>query len=219
MAFGLHWEWRSFGSVSSVFANRYCTLQASFSPQTIEDFYLWVPKLDVNAKFREGAEGGLKFKRIKNQDGPLEQWHEDRGELFDFPLDQKAWDTLSKVLATVNIHLPSYPLTPPNRDATLEYLKKVGCPTITVKKLREAKLWQGLKGKVKVEWACISSPQACISIGLETWEEESQKADLNDELAKADIHAAIKELQLDKEPLRVMNYIQAVEIWASGEKI
>jgi len=219
MAFGLHWEWRGFGAVSGRFANQYGTLQDCFPEQEIEDSYLWVPRLAVNAKFREGAEGGLKFKRIKNVDGPLEQWREDRDELFDFPLEPEAWDALSKILGAAKVRLPAYPTKKPNRDAALEYLKKAGCKTVTVKKVRGAKLWQAPDGKVKVEWACISSPQACVSIGLETWDEGSQKAALDDESAKADMRAAIKGLRLDTEPLRVLNYMQAVEKWASGDKI
>ncbi|MCK4472721.1 MAG: hypothetical protein KAW49_13155, partial [Anaerolineae bacterium] len=72
---------------------------------------------------------------------------------------------------------------------------------------------------VKVEWACISSPQAIISIGLETWDEDPEGQGLPDEQAKEDILAAIKELGLNNEPLSAMNYVDAVAVWASGGKI
>lgn len=219
MAFGLHWEWRGFGAVSGRFAGQYCSLLDLFPEQEIEDSYLWVPGLEVNAKFREGAEGGLKFKRLKNGDGPLEQWEEDRREVFEFPLEREAWDTLSKVLQPAKVHLPSYPMKKPAREEVVKYLQEAGCKTLTVKKVRGAKVWQGPHGNVKVEWACISSPQTCISIGLETWAEGNPKPPLADELAKADIRAAIKGLRLDAEPLRVLNYMQAVEMWVADKRI
>jgi hypothetical protein len=60
MAFGVHWEWRGFGSVSDAFFGRYGNLAYEFGPQKIEDIYIWVPGLEVNLKIREGEEGGLK---------------------------------------------------------------------------------------------------------------------------------------------------------------
>jgi hypothetical protein len=222
MALDLHWEWRCFGAPSSAFAQRYCSLEGEkYESQTIKDTYLWVPRLDVNAKFREGAEDGLKFKRIKKQDGAIEQWYEKPAEIFNFPLERNAWDSLSLILSSVNIHLSSYPSMPPSRDVTLELLRKAGCKDIVVKKTRESKVWQTPSmRKVKIEWACISSPQACTSIGIESCYKDQSSTTRNDDPAKADILTAIKELLLDREQVKVaMNYIQAVEIWASGKNV
>jgi hypothetical protein len=72
---------------------------------------------------------------------------------------------------------------------------------------------------VKVEWACISSPQAITSIGLETWDEDSEGQGLSDEQAKEDIRAVIKGSGLGNEPLTAMSYLDAVAVWSSGAKI
>lgn len=216
MAAGTHWEWRGFGVVSSSFADRYAKLESPFSPQDVEDLYLWIPRLEVNAKFRKGAEGGLKFKRLKSRDGGLEQWHENPEELFDFPLEKAGWDTLATMLAGVNVTLAPYPSEPPSRMVTLASLEESGCRSVLVRKRREGRLWRGPNGKVKVEWACISQPQTTISIGLETWDEDSNGEGFSDDQAREDILSAIEELCLDEEPLKVMNYMDAVAAWASG---
>jgi hypothetical protein len=51
MAAGLHWEWRGFGAVSGAFTRQYCPLEPCFDPQNVEDIYLWIPGMQVNAKF------------------------------------------------------------------------------------------------------------------------------------------------------------------------
>jgi hypothetical protein len=213
------WEWRAFGGVSAAFARKYSELEPCFELQDVEDLYLWIPGLSVNAKFRMGAEGGLKFKRIKDKDLDLEKWHEDKAELFDFPLEREAWETLSRMLATVGVTLANYPSETLNRDKSLQLLENAGCEAVKVRKKREARLWKGPYGKVKVEWACISEPQSLISIGLETWMKEPSDRTTTDDEGKKDIKAAIDDLGIVREPLRIMNYMDAVQIWASREKI
>jgi hypothetical protein len=219
MALGLHWEWRGFGAVSSGFAHRFSKLASLFDPQDVEDVYLWVSGLEVNVKVRDIPEEPFKFKRLQDKDGHLEQWAENPEDIFRFPLNEAGWDTLAEALAAVNVTLGPYPSGEAGAETTLARLKTAGARTVTVNKLRESRLWQGPNGRVKVEWACISSPQAIISIGLETWDEDPEGQGLPDERAKEDIWAAIKALGLDNEPLRVMNYVDAVAVWASGEKI
>jgi hypothetical protein len=218
MAEGVHWEWRAFGGVSARFVKLYCGLSDLFDSQTVEDLYLWIPGLEVNAKFRTGAEGGLKFKRIKKKAGELEKWFENPEELFDFPLNAGAWDALSEMLNTVDLSLPEAPDKNITRQHAVELLRDAGCRPLLVKKNREAKSWAGPNGTVKVEWACISEPQSMVSIGLENWTDEGAE-ELNDESAKEDLSAAIDFLGLKNEPLRVMNYMEAVETWAGKDSI
>jgi hypothetical protein len=219
MALGLHWEWRGFGAVSSGFAHHFSELAPLFDPQDVEDVYLWVSGLEVNVKVRDIPEEPFKFKRLQGTDGHLEQWAQNPEDIFKFPLNEAGWNKLVEVLAKVNRTLGPYPSGEADAETTLARLKKAGARTITVNKLRESRLWQGPNGKVRVEWACISSPEAIISIGLETWDEDPEGQGLPDEQAKEDILAAIKELGLNNEPLRVMNYMDAVAVWASGKKI
>jgi hypothetical protein len=223
MATGIHWEWRGFGTVSYDFAQRFCYNLTDLLPKSelIDDTYIWIPNLEVNTKYRESElEKGLKFKRCINKFEDLEQWSENENEIFNFPLDKPGWNTLAKVLADVNLELESYPYPKPNRAETITYLKKAGCKTVSVPKMRASKLWKRSDNHiVKVEWASISTPQIITSIGLETWDENPEDEALPDEQAIDDILTAVKDLGLDKEPLKIMNYLDAVTIWASGKQI
>jgi hypothetical protein len=216
MALGTHWEWRGFGAVSGIFAERYCNLEPFYEPQTIEDIYLWIPGMQINAKFRTGVEDGLKFKRIKNKDDDLEQWTESPNELFEFPIDTRGWNALKGVLAEVGLKLPDYPSRAPNRADSLRCLEEIGCRILQVNKIRETKIWRCKPVNVMVEWACITSPQSCISIGLETMEMQSGDEQYSDDEQKRHLTRAVRKMGLKKEPIKVMNYIDAVRIWASG---
>ncbi len=219
MALGLHWEWRGFGAVSGGFAQRYGHLEPYLEPQSIEDTYLWIPGIAVNAKFRKGVEGGLKLKRLQSKDRSLEQWFENPAELFDFPLDKKSWYALQTVLAEAGLEIPEDPLPATHRPSVLRYLQKIGCRTVNVCKQRDSKIWPGSSGKIKVEWTCITMPQICISIGLETVPSDSAGGSFSDGSQKELLHRAIQELGLKKEALKVMNYMDAVNIWAVGRFI
>lgn len=218
MTQGLHWEWRGFGGVSGSFVKQYCDLPLILEPQKVEDLYIWIPGLEVNAKLRTGAEGGLKLKRIRDKDGSFEKWYENPEELFDFPLTSRAWASLSDVLKPVNIHLTENPDSELTREKTINLLTEAGCKTVLVKKNRENKKWEASNGDVKIEWASISAPQPLISIGVENWAGEEAE-ELNDELAKQDLSAAIEFFELKSEPLQIMNYMEAIELWSGGSAI
>lgn len=115
----------------------------------------------------------------------------------------------------MNIHLPESPDVVLNRQKAVVLLTEAGCKLLLVQKLREAKKWRAPNGIVKVEWACISKPQPVVSIGLENWS-EVKSAELSDESAKEDLYAAIDFLELHREPLNTMNYMDVVEVWSGG---
>jgi hypothetical protein len=190
-----------------------------FTIPDVEDVYLWARGLQVNIKMRDIPEEPLKFKRLRNRDGHLEQWAENPEDIFGFPLNQAGWDALAGALATVEKVLGAYPSGGADAHTTLARLRAVGVRTVTVNKRREGGLWQGPHAKVKVERATIRSPQAITSIGLETWDQDPEAPGLPDREAKEDIRAAIEALGLKDEPLRVMNYLDGVAIWASGRRI
>lgn len=226
MAVGTHWEWRAFGTASSDFADRFCRLGTKFPPEGIEfppkpfkDVYLWTPRLEVNVKVRDWPEEPFKFKRLQGKDGDLEQWAESPEDIFKFPLDEAGWDSLAETLTTVNLTLGPYPSGDADAETTIARVIKAGASKVIVNKWRESRRWKGIHGIVSVERAYISSPQAVISIGLETWHEDPEGQGLSDEQAKEDILAAIEALGLDKEPLKPMNYLDAVAVWASDGKI
>ncbi len=218
MALGSHWEWRGFGNVSNRFAQLYRELPLLFETQVVEDSYLWIPGLSVNAKLRSGADGDLKFKRLQEQDGELEKWVENPEEIFDFPLSIKAWTTLSEVLKTVNIELPHWAEEVYDRDEVLDMLKKKGCRIVSMVKQRDARLLKTKYTDIKVEWATILGPQQLVSIALESGFDNLAK-NLTDEEAKKGLSNALQELGLQTEPLQEMSYLKAIEKWAKGEKI
>lgn len=218
MALGSHWEWRGFGNVSNRFVQLYRQLPLLFKTQVVEDSYLWIPGLSVNAKLRTGADGDLKFKRLQEQDGELEKWIENPEEIFDFPLSIKAWTILSDVLRTVDIVLPSWTEEVHDRDEVLNMLKKKGCRIVSMVKQRDARLLKTGYANIKVEWATISGPQQLVSISLESGFEDSEQG-LTDKEAKRALITAIEKLNLQDEPLQVMSYLDAIKVWAKGEKL
>jgi len=219
MALGIHWEWRGFGIVSGAFALRYSDLEAQYPPQSVKDDYLWAPRLEANVKARTLAGEPFKLKRLQDKDGHLEKWSEAEDDIFEFPLSKNDWDTLAETLATAGLVLGPYPAGTADAEMTFAELKRVGARIVTINKSREARRWQGPHGQVLVEWACILAPQSLITIGLETWDEDPEGPGLPDKEAKEDIRAAIQALGLDGEPLRVLNYVDAVRIWTSGGTI
>jgi hypothetical protein len=219
MAFGTHWEWRGFGDVSDPFTDRYGRLNYQYGPQELQDIYIWIPESDLNLKVRAGAGGGLKFKRLIGKDGRLEQWSEEPADLFDFPLQEPAWQALAGELAKANLALGSYPEHPPGREQLLATLEKAGCKTIPVSKQRGGRWWQGPNGRVLVEWTAIHKPQPILTISLESQDTAVEDDRLTDEQAKADILAARAALRLDSRPLQIMNYMDALSIWAQGAMI
>lgn len=218
MAYGTHWEWRGFGGVSSRFADIFAQLTPQIHSHEVQDVYIWVPGLEVNAKFREGTKEGLKFKyHIKTEDD-FELWEENKQGLFGFPLTRDAWKRLSGVLERAGVVLPDYPSEAPTSDQLLSFLTDIGCTYMRVQKQRESRLWKTNDSQILVEWTCISKPQYCISIGLETWSDDPD-SDASDQQALAQLQSAVKKLQLKKEPLRILSYLDAVKLWCNGNKI
>ena len=205
--------------MSDRFRTLFDSLQPLFSREEVTDTYVWVPKLQINLKLRagNGDKDGLKFKRLKDEDGDLEQWEENREEMYEYPLVVEAWKKLGEELGKLNVGLPAMPREPLDREATLRLLRQADARVrlIEVTKRRKASLWSGPDGEVKVEIADISSPQTVSSVGLENWGELAAP----DEAAKGTLLVARKALGTPKEPLTPMNYLQAVGNWADGVEI
>lgn len=222
MALGIHWEWRGFGAVSSDFVYRFCNLAPAYpdigdEAEVLQDEYLWAPGLDVNVKFRPDVPTEpFKFKSLVDTEGVLEKWAERPEDIFDFPLAERGWEILRERFGAADVPVGPYPAAGADLETTLARLLEAGVQQVSVGKSRFCALW---RGRVRVEWACIRSPQAVLSIGLETWLEEENRPAPPDARARADLRAAIEDLGLDHEPLRAMNYLDAVSVWAQGSKI
>ena len=85
MAFGVHWEWRGFGELSSSLEERIRALRPLFpDSQVVTDRYLWSPGCSINFKLRFGD---FKIKRCLDlAEGGIARWQEDPGENYSFPL-------------------------------------------------------------------------------------------------------------------------------------
>jgi hypothetical protein len=211
---GTHWEWRGFGRASPELRDRFESLERLFPPQEVVDRYIWVPGSTVNIKLRMGVQDGLKFKRLLQRDGELDQWLEDPSELYEFPLQAAAWEMFGAELERAGLSAPGIPDRPSDLATTLEHLKTVHeqITVVEVHKIRRAKLWRGPGGAVLVEWARITRPETVASLGLESWDAA------HDDPATA-IRQAMLELHVDEEDLDAMSYLAATEIWARGQRI
>ena len=218
MALGTHWEWRGFGAVTPGFANDFNQFDVHTESHTVKDNYLWIPGMEVNAKFRKGVEDGLKFKRKQTSEGSFEVWSEDPDELFEFPIGGSGWSMLREDLDESGLSLSRYPGTPQNREETTQLLEQAGCSIITVRKHRMTVRWQRNNHDVLIEWAVITEPQHCISIGLENWSPD-EADNLSSNRALDGLREAHSQLNLDEEPLEPLNYLDAVRQWVDGECI
>ena len=212
MALSTHWEWRGFGDVSPRFAARFDTLEPAFgdgAAQVFVDEYLWIPGVDVNLKFRRGTgtQDGLKFKRLNETRETVEKWTESADEIFPFPLNPRAWELL-RLAMNIPAARKFRPPQDAGRDDAIHFLQKqdLRIQTVTVKKRRRSATW-GERGSVKVELAEILSPVATKSVGLEIWDPFRQ---LEDDASVTLLTAAAVALELDKEALRVMNYLEFI---------
>ena len=219
MALGVHWEWRGFGRGSERLLEVVRGLEDLFPPQKIVDRYLWIPRLTVNVKLRSGVQDGLKFKRLLARAGELELWHEDPHEMYDFPLDSGAWERLASELRKVGLTLQSGPEQPSDLAAALVHLKALDerIAVVEVHKDRQAWLWPGPPGAVKIELAMITSPEEVLSIGLENWSDEQEPEEASG--GQAALLTALLELGLKDESLRPLSYLDATEIWARGQSV
>src|SRR5215813_4873427 len=97
MAYGLHWEWRGFGTLTTDVRAQIEKLEAEFdAPERVTDEYLRIPGSRINVKLRSKGNGSLKFKRVRVTDGAtgLELWEEKPEEEYAFPISSKAQSEL-----------------------------------------------------------------------------------------------------------------------------
>ena len=222
MAYGSHWEWRGFGGATARFADSFSELESYYRPGSVLDRYIWFPGISVNVKIREGSENGMKFKRLKDKKGAFELWSEPEEKFFSFPLNAIGQETLIELLnnSKLNFNETNTDLAslPSNKNKIEKWLLNLGCQIIEVEKVRETKIWFSNSGSALVEWSCISKPQSLISIGLENHPENVQASSPDD----SDLYIleqCKEDLKLTEEPLRIMNYMDSLKIWAEENKI
>lgn len=182
----------------------------------ISDLYLWKERININIKIRSGAKDCLKFKRFKSKEGGFEEWIENPSEIFEFPLEDIAWQTLRKELQSETQQLPATIPEPITRAKTIRYLQKTGYEIWEICKIRESRLLKVSDGKMTVEWCCITNPQSIISLGLENHADNRTSHNKN---KITNLKEATEILELQKQPLNVMNYLEALDYWANGQHL
>ncbi len=240
MAFGKHWEWRGFGRISDELRARIESLAPLFaSDRSLIDTYLWTPHSPVNVKLRLGD---LKFKHLIESDGDLECWLEDANDIHPFPLTAGVVSELERALS---IRLVGQQQTlvgrselaallqnaqPPARILLVEKHRRLfslptssGVPAIVTvhppptspRNLGEAKLppagggtegGGGERSPAIVELTDLVRPEHITTIALEHPDIEI-------------IKQALGQLGLPNSGLHPRNYLQALSVWAAGERI
>jgi hypothetical protein len=203
MAFGQHWEWRGFGSLSPAVRERIEALPRKFAgAQEVADRYLWVPSSRLNVKLRFGA---FKVKRcLERSPGGIESWLEDERENYSFPLPGPV---LAEVLSAFG-HEPSNSLPPSvSSEAELLSLLRGAARSVRVVEVQKRR-WQydgPPSGRVIVELAEIHSPERTTSVGIEDEEREQVVASM--------AHLGLPDRQ------RSLSYVDALELWGRGAQI
>jgi len=204
MAFGTHWEWRGFGSVSRELMERLDSLPLLFpTSEDVTDRYLYVPGCLANIKVRFSD---LKFKRLLETSGALECWLEDPGENHRFPVGPAELDKLAKDLG---VDIPRPAAGSLDLEGLLEVLQR-STPRVVVLSVHKVR-WQHewrespQADPVTVELARILEPEETWSVGVEASRPEA-------------VAQAVQSLSFS-EGIRKRNYVEALEVWARGESV
>lgn len=224
MALGRHWEWRGFGTISPDLRARWSVLDYALPDRQwhdVVDHYLWVPGYGVNAKMRSGPPIGdcLKFKRLRARWNELQLWHEDPEDIHRFPLP---WSRLAAFADELHIKLPSPPQEQIGFDETLAVLQEATPPVqvIEVRKHRLARLWRHAGMEVLIEIAEISRPEVISSLCLESTLELTQWSGPDQMAAARDsVRDSVAGMSVEAEKLQVLNYIDALTVWADGRHL
>ena len=199
MAFGMHWEWRGFGVLSSTLEEKIRALAPLFpDSQVVTDRYLWSPGCSLNFKLRFGD---FKIKRcLEQEEGGVAKWQEDPGENYSFPL---AAGVLGGVVSALGGNDGD---SGEAVETEAELLARAGMAIAGLQVVAVAKeRWQYgapvLEGGI-IELAQISLPEQIISVSVE---HESQEG----------VREIMEVLGLPGE-LKSFSYLEALEIWGNG---
>jgi len=220
MAYGLHWEWRGFGSLAPGTRSAIEALTPQFAtPAQVTDEYLWIPGVRVNAKLRSTGAGTLKLKRLRESDATsgVELWEERAEEEYAFPVAPASVSALAEALAL----RMTTPTGPTSREHLLELLKAADSrvTVVTVQKLRRARIYPVGKRDLVIEIAEIESPESITTVGVEDQFRLSDGTGGDDlETARRAVADAVSALGLSRS-LTKRNYVDATTVWAEGQEI
>lgn len=199
MAFGVHWEWRGFGELSSSLEERIRALRPLFpDSQVVTDRYLWSPGCSINFKLRFGD---FKIKRCLDlAEGGIARWQEDPGENYSFPLAAGVFGEVVTALGG------AAGAAGEALASEAELLERAGAAIAGLQVVAVAKeRWQYGAPVLEdgiIELAQISSPEEIVSISVEHESEEG-------------VREIMEALDLPGE-LKSFSYLEALETWGNG---
>lgn len=199
MAFGVHWEWRGFGGLSSSLEERIRALRPLFpDSQVVTDRYLWSPGCSINFKLRFGD---FKIKRCLDlAEGGIARWQEDPGENYSFPLAAGVFGEVVTALGG------AAGAAGEALASEAELLERAGAAIAGLQVVAVAKeRWQYDAPVLEdgiIELAQISSPEEIVSISVEHESEEG-------------VREIMEALDLPGE-LKSFSYLEALETWGNG---
>lgn len=228
MAWGKHWEWRAFADrIPSGIRQQFETWPLKYPNGPLyardSDEYLSFRNPEINFKFREADredERGLKLKRLlKSTEKRIELWLEDKSDFY--PYAELNASVLERIATTLGARLEVVPPGPYEREATIAIFASAEPPPkiITVDKIRQTRKLLTDGAIVTVEIAEIRSPERVFSIGIET---EPLKGDPSEEdlnRTRGSVASILMTLELPRAELAVMNYVEAIGVWAKRKTI
>jgi hypothetical protein len=232
MGIGKHWEWRGFGKLSDEFNKTFLTLSLieEYAKKdilknggvAIEDEYLVIPHSTINVKLRTGLGemDGLKLKYFDHREGELELWDEPQGSTLR--LKDLTPSLFTNVLAPkLRMKFPAVPSGPIDAQKVRAVFCAAtpGAIPVLVKKHRRTRRWKGNRQNVLVEIAEIGEPERVVSVSLESDSDLTNARDNEIEDAGESVLAALDKLSLRREELKVMNYLEILQIWARKETL
>jgi hypothetical protein len=215
MAYGLHWEWRGFGTLDDEVLDRLSDLAFPSGAQEIIDRYIWTPHTRVNLKVRSWSGGrSLKLKRPVDVDpeSGLELWAEHPDDDHQFPL---APQTAAAILAELGLASP-VPVGSVDEAELVESIERAAADTrvVLVRKQRSRAVTRVGTTMVQVERADILEPQPVASIGIE---DVSGLAHDSTRSTLDQARKAVCEMRDRVAPRwKTCNYLRAVATWARG---
>jgi hypothetical protein len=215
MAYGLHWEWRGFGTPDGLSVQRLSELAFPSRTEAVVDRYLWLPESRINVKLRAWSGGrSLKLKRLLDADAQLgvQLWAE-------YPEDDHSLPMAAEAAARVLVELGVPPMRasrPVGDEALIHHITGAlpAARIVTVLKRRASVALDVGDTVVRVERVEISEPELITSIGIEDLaglDRDSSPPLL--ERARAAVCNARDRLHLD---LPARSYVEAVTAWAMG---
>lgn len=188
----------------------------------LEDEYLVIPHSTANVKLRTGLgeKDGLKLKYFERLEGELELWDEPQGSTFRLKdlTPNLFTDVLGPKLHMVFMPIPSGPIDAPKVRALFSAATPAAIPVL-VTKHRRTRRWKGSRQNVLVEIADITEPERVVSVSLESDSDLTNACQHEITDARDSVLEALDVLKIRREPLTVMNYLAALQIWANKDKV